>query len=164
MLEAAAQGMYLRCFPDRHIAWDPESEAPGMRKMIDQIKKALRESSGNDLEGEQFERLYDSWKLMCKGAHPSGDGLMQVIAQDDDERNMVGPVFRKGFVDLIFDHGIWALMMTLTVFPSVAVMDESWKQRFRGWIDDRQVWRDEFRAARGEADENDSVESSDIQI
>lgn len=143
MLEATAQSMYLMLFPDAHVDWEPEGHGPGMWKLIDQIKKELKKQGADDVN--RYEALYESWKLMCKGSHPSGAGLLQVIAQEGDERNIVGSVFRPEFVDVIFDHGLWAMVMVLTTFPSLKVMDDGWRQRFNKWLDDRQAWRQEMR-------------------
>lgn len=144
MLEATAQSMYLMLFPESHVKWEPEDKGPGsMRNLIDQIKKELKDKG--EKEVDRYEALYDSWKVMCKGSHPSGDGLLQVIAHEGDERNIVGSVFRPEFVEVIFDHGLWAMMMVLTTFPSLKTMDSEWNQRFGVWLDDRQTWRQKTR-------------------
>jgi len=164
MLEATAQSMYLMLFPESHIKWDPDDEGPGMRQLVNQIKKELRKKGAEDVDN--FEKLYDSWKYMCKGSHPSGAGLLQVIARGGDERNIVGSVFRPDFVETIFDHGLWAMLMVLVTFPSLKVMDEEWNRRFTAWVEDRQTWRQNMLQQRGlEGDIGEgTVTSADLEF
>lgn len=166
MLEATAQMVYLSLFPDSHVNWDPEAENPGMRRMCDQIKSELRRRGARLYGEDRFDALYNSWKLMCKGSHPSGAGLTQVMAQEGEERNIVGSVYRPEFIDVIFDHGLWAILMNLIAFPDLKTMDQEWVARFQAWTDDRQVWRQEFRERLGLVSDvgDGAVTSVDLEI
>lgn len=148
MLEATAQSMYLHLFPEKHIDWDPEANSPTMRKMINQIKSQLRQNNVNESSVERFESLYESWRLMSKGSHPTGTGLIQVIAQGDEPINAVGSSYRPDFVDAAFDHGLFALLLLLIAFPELRTMEEEWLSRFKSWIDDRQTIRQRMRKRR----------------
>lgn len=145
MLESSAQTMYIVLFPDRTDPWQVGKKNPAMRFLIDQIKSQLKKSGFQPELAERFERLYRSWALMSKGAHPTGEGLLQTKPTVEDPRNIVGPAYRPNLSHVAFDHGLWALQMLLLALHSLGRTNSEWDQDFDQWGHERQAFRDSLR-------------------
>lgn len=145
MMEAVAQVMYLMQFPAKAHLWEPGEKPPQMRVMINEVKKALKLKGFEAGESERFERLYDTWALMSKGSHPTGEGLVQVTATEDDPRNIIGPVYRQNLALVAFDHGLFSLEMLLYAIPTLNRADSIWTTNLSQWKVQRREWNTKVR-------------------
>ena len=81
-----------------------------------------------------YEASFLSWKLMCRGAHPSAEGLVQTMGETEG-MHVVGATYDRGLCLVGFDHGIYALGLLATWLGALKPQEEEWKSAQR-WCDE----------------------------
>lgn len=141
MLEGFIQMFYIQCYPDRVKLWYSDAETPGCRQMVDQIKKYIRQATKTKDEIPKIEQVYESWKFMSKGSHPTGGGITQVQPTEDDPRHMVGSAYRPHLAYVGFDSGLYALDYMLDCIPILGRDSDEWHAEFQSWSAKVRKWR-----------------------
>lgn len=142
MLEAFIQIIWLAFYPEKADLWySDEDDTPKCRTMIDQVKKQLRRHGGDDVDPTKLEALYQSWRLMCKGSHPTGNGITQVQSTEHDHRHIVGANYRRQLAYVVFDNGLFALSQLLECVKLLGRADDKWKHEFEAWQEHVGRWR-----------------------
>jgi hypothetical protein len=141
MLESYIQFLYVAVCPEDAKKWyrqpggpDAQAEPPGFGSMAKDIK-AHPLWTAEDL----IDKVGASWKLMCKGAHPSGEGISQTTAEEDGF--VFGATYKKDMALAGFDHGFYALTMLLSGLSALRIQGETWTQQFESWHRDVDAWR-----------------------
>jgi hypothetical protein len=159
MLETFAQCLYMSFNPDDTEHWyeqeggiAAQTDPPSMVTMCQAIQA---EPSFRLTKVPGFmDRLYNSWQLMSKGAHPSGVGIRQSDGEDDS-KHLIGATYRRDLALPGFDIGLFAVASLLPqalrmVKPEIGRWSEDWERV----EDDVAAWREvhsaELRAAEGE--------------
>lgn len=134
LLESTVQVIYLATFPEHVGNWNIDSETPGMRKMIDQLRKETKPRASLKEYADKFDQIYDHWRFLSKGSHPTGLGLSQIEDQNDSTQHFLGTHFREdlaviGFVSGHFVLDTLLLGERLTVKPT-----PGWDERCEMWV------------------------------
>jgi hypothetical protein len=158
MLETFVQCLYVRFNPDVSLRWyeqeggiDAQEDPPSMKQMCQAIQ-AEPEFRLTKVPGF-MDKVYNSWQLMSKGAHPSGVGIKQTI-DEDEKKHLIGATYRPELALAGFDIGLFAIT---TLLPQVLRMAKPvvgpWSEEWHRVEDDVAVWRDanaaDLRAAEG---------------
>jgi hypothetical protein len=141
MLEGFIQFFYVQCYPDQVKLWYSDAETPGCRQMVDQIKKFIRQATKTKDEIPKIDQIYESWKFLSKGSHPTGGGITQVQPSADDPRHMVGSAYRPHLAYVGFDHGLYALDYLLDCIPILDKGSNEWGNEFESWSVKVRQWR-----------------------
>jgi hypothetical protein len=100
-----------------------------------------------------MDKVYNSWQLMSKGAHPSGVGIQQTVG-DGETQHLIGATYRRDLCLAGFDIGLFAVATLLPqalrqVKPEIGSWSDEWKRV----SEDAGAWRTaheaELRAAEG---------------
>lgn len=159
MLESFAQILFVDANPAQARRWyageaggAEQPDPPSMKIMVQDIKayRELQTMNGRNL----FDWLYHSWRLMSKGAHPSGAGIRQTES-DRDDFFVFGATYHPELCLLGFDHGLFAVAALLPLaLNSERTQDEAWNAEWTRLRRDVSAWREartaEVEAAEGE--------------
>lgn len=157
MLETVTQQMYVVVKPDEVKLWyeqpgglAAQKDPPQMFRMVQAIK------TRPDLISPDFiDRVYDAWKLMCKGAHPSGQGIYQTVGDSEGKRFIFGAAYGRDLCITGFGHGLFAIDHLLVALVVLREQSEEWKATWLAQRGDVSAWRDaaaaELKAAEGES-------------
>lgn len=161
MVETFAQCTWLELRPSEASRWfdmpaenDDPLDPPRMRELVDQIKADLiRNGVDKDDVVNKLDPIYRSWKLMSKGAHPSGEGLAQLLG-DKPGQLLVGGMYQPEMCVVAFNHGLFAIANLLPQAldwhkPQSAVWHEAWKRL----EEDVATWRAEMAPEVSAAEE-----------
>lgn len=143
MLESFIQYLYVGVNPSEARLWyrqpgglAAQKDPPGCTAMVKAIEKCQIDQAFKTTA----RSAHRSWRLMCKGAHPSGEGLTQTTT-DDDARFNLGAIYKPDLCLVGFDHGLYAASLLLLGIMGVRTLDETWKGDYKGWGDDVALWR-----------------------
>lgn len=152
LLETFVQCMYVDFHPDQALLWYEQEggvaaqvDPPSMKTMC-QALKAEPTLSGTNVR-LLLDKVYNSWQLMSKGAHPSGVGILQT-RQPDTGMGLIGATYREDLCLAGLDHGLFvlgsliprALRMTK---PTIGAWSDEWNQL----KDEIGAWREENKAS-----------------
>jgi hypothetical protein len=148
MVEAAIQIQYVWLFPDETGRWyipspnspDLPPTPPACNTMVGKIQRRLKKAGVRNESAKYFPAVYDCWLLMTKGTHPSGEGITQVQPSDNDERHIVGPVYREHLVRVGFSHGLFGIRALLPYLDLAGRVDDDWRDKFGKWNRQRMEW------------------------
>jgi hypothetical protein len=159
MLETFVQCLYVSFNPDETEHWHEQEggiaaqvDPPSMKTMCQAIQAEPRFRL-TKVAGF-MDRVYNSWQLMSKGAHPSGVGIRQSEGEDAT-KHLVGATYHPELALPGFEIGLFAVASLLPqalrmVKPEIGPWSEEWERV----EDDVAVWREahsaELRAAEGE--------------
>jgi hypothetical protein len=158
LLETFAQCCYLDFHPDETEHWYEQPggiaaqvDPPSMQEMC----RAIQAEAGFAYaDAQQFaDRLYNSWHLMSKGAHPSGVGIRQTEGADD-AKSLIGATYRPDLCLAGFDIGLFALATLLPralkiVKPQIGAWAAEWERIGKDAGEWRASREAELRAAQG---------------
>jgi hypothetical protein len=113
MLETFAQCLYVSFNPDESEHWYEQEggiaaqiDPPGMKEMCQAIQA---EPSFRRTKVSGFmDRVYNSWQLMSKGAHPSGVGIRQSEGEDAT-KHLIGATYHHELALPGFEIGLFAV-------------------------------------------------------
>jgi hypothetical protein len=160
MLESFVQFIYVIFKPKEARRWQRKAgglraqpKSPGMRDMCDAIQ-AAPEVQGERLHG-LINEVYDSWKLMSKGSHPTGVGFLQTDGGSDNYY-LIGATYRPDLSLVGFDAGLVAvahLLPTALIWAKPDTAADEWRTQWVALHDGADAWRhahkDEITAATG---------------
>jgi hypothetical protein len=159
MLETFAQCLYVIFHPDESEHWHEQEggiaaqiDPPSMKTMC----QAIQAEPSYRLTGVPgfMDKVYNSWQLMSKGAHPSGVGIRQTYGEGEI-RHLIGATYRRDLALAGFDLGLFAVATLLPqalrmAKPEVGPWSDEWEQVSK----DAGAWRTahaaELRAGEGE--------------
>ena len=159
MVETFAQCAYVSVHPDQARLWyeqpgglASQPDPPGMLPMVQAIQ-AHPSGRGGRLSA-MMDKAYASWRVMCKGAHPSGEGIGQTRGEGAG-KSLFGPTYRRDLCLVGFEHGLFATTgLLLPILGGIRPMDDGWitelealKDGVDGWL---QALKAEILAAEGE--------------
>jgi hypothetical protein len=128
MLESFVQYLYVATEPDEAKRWYDQPAAvkgqmktPGCRQMVDRIKQ------DSDLISPDFiEQVYDAWGAMCKGAHPTGEGLYQLVGVEEGSSFTIGPTYDRNLYLIGFRQGLFAITNLLHALQALKEQPAEW--------------------------------------
>jgi hypothetical protein len=159
MLETYVQCFYVSINPDESELWYEQEggiaaqvDPPSMKTMC----QAIQAEPGFRMTGVPgfMDKVYNSWQLMSKGAHPSGVGILQT-AGEAPTKHLLGATYRRDLALAGFDIGLFAVATLLPqalrmVKPEIGPWSDEWKQVAK----DAAAWRTahaaELRSGEGE--------------
>jgi hypothetical protein len=160
MLETFVQCIYARFEPDEARLWyeqeggiGAQKDPPGMLAMCQAIQ-AVPEVKGTRLH-ELIDDTYGAWRLMSKGAHPSGVGIRQTEGESEG-KFIIGASYRPDLCLAGFDIGLFAVSLLLPqaiiwAKPEVGKWEAEWEKLATQVIAWRVAHEMELRAAEGDA-------------
>ncbi len=125
LLETWEHVAFIRLEPDTAIAWyQQEGEQSDWKFEPGDNPRRKRLRGEETLKGNLkiVERL---WKEMSKGAHPTGEGLVQTMGEGAG-RHVLGANFQRNMALLALDSGILANHLLLTELFHLIPQDEKW--------------------------------------
>lgn len=153
MLESLLQYHYLDIHPEESPLWygmpgqrareteraNPQKkskayEPPKCKVMVDHLKRDVVPLAA------LYDRIYGSWRLMCKGAHPSAEGVKQTTG-DDDGKHEFGATYDRELSLVGFDHGLFALSLLLQALVLLKPQTEEWQSGFDDLRQEISTWR-----------------------
>lgn len=159
MVESVVQSAYLMAFPGEsplwygkpgrrareHAATHPNEKLPeefeygppGCTKMV---KRFREEFSENPQWVSTLDAMYDSWKLMSKGSHPTTEGMRQTTT-DDSSFHVVGSTYVEDLCLVAFDHGLLAIDRQLGALAHLKPQTEEWTAKHAALAQDMRNWR-----------------------
>jgi hypothetical protein len=151
MLETFAQCLYVHFNPDESGHWyeqpggiHAQVDPPSMKQMC----QAIQAEPEFKLTGvsDFTDKVYNSWHLMSKGAHPSGVGIRQTVG-DDEAHHLIGATYRRELCLAGFDIGLFAVATLLPqalrmAKPKIGLWSEEWEQLSK----DAGAWRTAHQA------------------
>lgn len=148
MLETFVQYSYVAVAPMEVVHWyeqpgglEAQTQPPSCSRMVNAIK--LHSQLG--LQAPLYDEVYASWRLMCKGAHPSGQGITQTTTCD--ERKLVfGATYAEELCLVGFDHGLFAVDLLLAGIIGLGRQPDSWRAQFEVARANASTWRNMLRA------------------
>jgi hypothetical protein len=159
MLETFVQCLYVSFHPDESEHWyeqqggiAAQEDPPNMKTMC-QVIQADPEFRLTKVPGF-MDKVYNSWQLMSKGAHPSAVGIKQT-ASEHETKHLIGATYRPDLALPGFDIGLFAVATLLpqalrAAKPKIGPWSAEWERV----EDDAGAWREahaaELRAAEGE--------------
>ncbi len=143
MLETYIQYLFVAVEPEAASRWyrqsddvDTQARTPGCRQMVDTIKARF------DLVPPAFvDEVYEAWALMSKGSHPTGEGIVQTVGDDEGEFFVVGAIYNREFCLTGFDHGLFAVVNLLTNLVGLRPQSNDWKGDLGVLQGDISEWR-----------------------
>jgi hypothetical protein len=152
MLETFAQCLYVDLNPDESKHWyeqpggiDAQIDPPKMKH----VRQTIQAESGfafTKVPGF-MDRVYNSWHLMSKGAHPSGVGIRQTESEVET-KHLIGATYNPDLCLAGFDIGLFALG---TLLPQALRMTKPkigpWSDEWARIEDEIGVWREANAAA-----------------
>jgi hypothetical protein len=159
MLETFVQCLYVSFHPDESEHWyeqeggiAAQEDPPSMKTMC----QAIQAEPSFRLTGVPglMDKVYNSWQLMSKGAHPSGVGIRQTMGEGET-KHLIGATYRRDLAMAGFDIGLFAVATLLPqalrmAKPEIGPWSDEWKQVSK----DAGAWRTahaaELRAGEGE--------------
>jgi hypothetical protein len=158
MLETFVQCLYVSFNPDESEYWyeqaggiEAQVDPPSMKQMCQAIQ-AEPEFKFTGVPGF-MDKVYNSWQLMSKGAHPSGVGIRQSVGEDET-KHQIGATYRPDLCLAGLDIGLFAVATLLPqalrmVKPEIGAWSGEWEQVSK----DAEAWRTahrvKLRAAEG---------------
>lgn len=156
MLETFVQYCYVAVTPMEAVRWyeqpggpDAQAQTPGCKRMLDVIKQ----NSQLGLHASFYDSIYDSWKLMSKGSHPSGQGITQTRTSDE-AKLLFGATYHEKLCLAGFDHGLYAVDKLLHALVSLREQSDEWKLQFTAVRTKTTAWRAAMRAREDGSDES----------
>ena len=151
LLETCAQIDYLERFPDEAPLWHGEAGGRAKRSAkLSSNELASYEPAGmyqlllpledNDQDRVKRNQLYRSWKLMCKGAHPSGEGVRQTESVDQNAL-IFGPTYHPELCSAGFDHGLFSVLEAIKRLHVIQNQSEEWQEDVVRLRHSLQEWR-----------------------
>lgn len=158
MLETFIQCMYVSFNPDQAKLWyeqeggiSEQVDPPSMKTMCQAIsaEPAFAHTGVKDL----VDKIYNSWQLMSKGAHPSGVGITQTM---DPETNMglIGATYREDLCLAGLDIGLFAVGTLIPqalrmAKPEIGTWSKEWAELSKRIGDWRSTNELKLRAGEG---------------
>jgi len=144
MLETFVQYCYVAVKPEEANRWytqsdgiEDQSKTPGCKHMIITIQQRP------DLAPPSFmDKVYDSWSLMSKGSHPTGQGIFQTVGDEEGWFFVIGATYNRDFCLTGFDHGLFALDKLLVALVSLKKQDDDWTAESGKLRDEVSRWRE----------------------
>jgi hypothetical protein len=158
MLETFVQCLYVSFNADESFRWyeqeggiDEQVDPPSMKHMCQAIQ-AESEFKFTKVPGF-MDKVYNSWQLMSKGAHPSGVGIRQTEGENET-KHLFGATYRPELALPGFDIGLLALTMLLPQALRLAKPEVGpWSEELDRIDNDVAAWREanaaELREAEG---------------
>ena len=132
---------YLELRPYSAWNWyqraDAESDAQKPLRVWE-IVQALKNDPPFGLEGQIFEKAYQSWRWMCKGAHPSGEGI--VLTSAGDGNYSFGATYNRTFFYDGVSNGFFAMRWLLICLHTLKPQEDSWGHQFAGLVNLVHEW------------------------
>jgi len=130
---AAIRHMVESVFRIREVKLNPERakyfydiEPPKSFEVVAEIVKSLKAS---DPEHEsRYENMRLSWKFLSKGAHPSGEGILQTQTSDR-ARFVFEPTYDWRFMIEGLQHGLSATTMLVLTLGERSGLEAGWHDR-----------------------------------
>lgn len=148
MLETFVQYCYVAVAPMEAAHWyeqpgglDAQTKTPGCKHMINVIKQHPQLG----LHAGFYDSIYDSWNLMSKGSHPSGQGITQTRTSDE-AKLLFGATYREELCLVGFDHGLYAVDKLLHALVSSREHTDEWRSDLASTRAKTAAWRAAMRA------------------
>jgi hypothetical protein len=129
MLEGWARAVYVRVQPDEYIRWyrlesdDPEAPLP-LEPNWSPVTQAIRDH-GDDNDRAMVEAAQPIWSLLNLGAHPSGEGITQVLG--DRRGNLsITPSYHEEFCLHTFSHSMFIQRALLREIERLDFQPQMW--------------------------------------
>lgn len=152
MLETFVQFLYVEVCPDEAKLWyrqpgglKAQAKTPRCTKMIDTIK-AHPDLDTTSNKVQIWDEIYDSWLLMSKGSHPTGQGITQTIG-DGQGKFVIGSTYDDELSAVGFDHGLFAILLLAQALSWVRPQDEAWRTELASLWNKVSAWRTTLAAA-----------------
>lgn len=150
MVETFIIILYIQVKPEKYQLWyenptDPESKTktPPARHMVKVLKKSqfMKQIS---FSRRNVERIFDSWSLMSKGPHPTGEGIVQTRSDRAGTKFVIGATYDEHLCLVGFDHGLYALNSLLGCLAVLRDQDEAWTSARKELGSEIHNWRPEI--------------------
>lgn len=110
--------------------------APSLEKI-----EAAFASHGTERERKTLLEINAGITHMHPGAHPSAEGMLQVLGEQDSDERHFGPTYRRSLCAFGFRWGLLAQLCLLDEVARTVDQDSAWLMelhaidaRFRGWL------------------------------
>lgn len=143
MVETIIQHLYITERPLTAANWyqvDPGHEARQKRTSFFEMVQVIKKSACLAVPDGIVENLYVSWKLMSKGSHPSGEGIVQTLGPRPDQF-VFGPNYNFELAFMGFEHGLSALVALVRFSSSSRALDERWVYMIEEVRSEIMAWR-----------------------
>lgn len=153
LLESRMQFVYLATFPEEYPLWygNPGQQASDEMALKPNKKHGpfgppLASKMRSDLialspaQQSFFESMYGVWKAMCPGAHPSGEGLMQVDGGTPG-RHVFTATYKKNHFMTGFEYGVSATIYLLDLLEDFEPQPAEWSRELDAAYGRLQAWR-----------------------
>jgi hypothetical protein len=146
MIETVIQDIYLLLYPEEFVLWyaDPgeeqvDKQTPSCWVMVEAIKQSPNLAE-HGLKVEFIDELRKAWKLMSKGAHPTGEGINQTRSTDGS-RLVFGAVYNRDYCLTGLDNGFFALNLLLVGLCGLQEQSIDWKAERASLAQEIGEWR-----------------------
>lgn len=144
MLEASIQCIYLSLEPRATPRWQASmtQTTPAFASMVDRI------ANGGVISKVDAQRLKQFVKILDKGNHPSGIGLIQ---SGTDGEFRFGPTYEEELYIVGLHSGLNALVILLTVLRALRLQTDDWKTELEQLRLDVADWESKLSSGGTEA-------------
>jgi hypothetical protein len=132
MLEGWARAVYVRLRPQEYQRWyhpfDPDPAVVPIREpRWDEVRKAV-EKDGSEADQKIHAHAQLRWNFLNLGAHPSGDALVQVYADDDQTLRFL-PESDQALLMHGLGHGIFVQSLLLQEISVMTERPPAWHEQ-----------------------------------
>lgn len=159
LLETFVQHFYLVAEPQEYVRWYDQPNASTKDRMTPRCKDMIIKIQGNaaladiGFPADFMNAVYDSWALMSKGSHPTGEGIVQTVDGDVEIRFIYGATYNRRLANTGFDHGLFAIGNLLLALPTIRQQSTEWTDRRQSVRRGISSWREKVAAEMAETDD-----------
>jgi hypothetical protein len=104
-----------------------------------------------DFRRADFSKIFTSWSHLCKGAHPSGEGITTTVRANG--RYGIGAVYDQTFILDAFWHGYNAMKLLALALHAIKPQTDEWGARLLAASTRAEKWHRRIQEA-GRAESN----------